>query len=80
MIIENNHLPKTKDCDWDSDEMKRDRVVFGTNSSSKIYAKVTNEGNQLTLDKTIQFAFRSIQQTADAHNGAQWSPNRTLIL
>jgi hypothetical protein len=45
-----------KDCQHnDADEMIRDRIVFGTNSS-KIREKLINEGDKLILDKAIQIA------------------------
>ena len=46
-----------KDCDYDTkaDEMIRDRIVFGTNSS-KIRQKLINVGKDLKLDSTIQIA------------------------
>ena len=46
-----------KDCDYgtNADEMIRDRIVFGINSS-KIRQKLINVGKDLTLDKTIQIA------------------------
>ncbi|KAH3888414.1 hypothetical protein DPMN_012449 [Dreissena polymorpha] len=52
--------------------MIRDRIVFGTNSS-KIREKLINEGETLTLDKTLQIAqsyeyskdqLKSMQSTA----------------
>ena len=46
-----------KDCDYgtNADEMIRDRIVFGINSS-KIRQKLIKVGKDLTLDKTIQIA------------------------
>ena len=46
-----------KDCEYgkQTDEMIRDRIVFGTNSS-KIREKLITVGKELTLDKTIQIA------------------------
>ena len=45
-----------RDCNFtDSDEMVRDRIVFGT-SSSQVREKLLNEGASLTLDKAIQIA------------------------
>ncbi len=45
-----------KDCNFgDSDEMIRDRVVFGV-ESDKIRERLLNEGETLTLDKTVQIA------------------------
>ena len=45
---------KSRDCDYhDSDEMIRDRIVFGTNSP-KIREKLINVGRDLTLQKAIQ--------------------------
>ena len=42
---------KLRDCDYlDSDEMIRDRIVFGTNSP-KIREKLINVGRDLTLQK-----------------------------
>ena len=45
---------KSRDCDYhDSDEMIRDRIVFGTNSP-KIGEKLINVGRDLTLQKAIK--------------------------
>jgi len=45
-----------KDCAFkESDEMIRDRIVFGT-SSYKIREKLINEGEKLTLEKVIGIA------------------------
>ena len=45
---------KSRDCDYhDSEEMIRDRIVFGTNSP-KIREKLINVGRDLTLQKAIQ--------------------------
>ena len=45
---------KSRDCDYhDSDEMIRDRIVFGTNSP-KIREKLINIGRDLMLQKAIQ--------------------------
>ncbi|XP_052242403.1 uncharacterized protein LOC127852487 [Dreissena polymorpha] len=45
-----------RDCNFrDTDDMIRDRIVFGTNSS-KIREKLINIGAELTLDKAIQIA------------------------
>lgn len=46
-----------KDCEYGekADEMIRDRIVFGTNSS-KIRQKLINVGKDLTLDQTVQIA------------------------
>lgn len=45
------------ECDYgaQADEMIRDRIVFGTNSS-KIRQKLIKVGKELTLDTTIQIA------------------------
>lgn len=45
-----------RDCNFDKvDDMIRDRIVFGTNSS-KIREKLINVGAELTLEKAIQIA------------------------
>uniref|UniRef100_A0A3P9K9H2 Gypsy retrotransposon integrase-like protein 1 n=1 Tax=Oryzias latipes TaxID=8090 RepID=A0A3P9K9H2_ORYLA len=45
-----------KDCGYpNSDEMVRDRIVFGTNSPS-VREKLLNQGAELTLDKAIDIA------------------------
>lgn len=45
-----------KDCSYtNTDEMIRDRIVFGT-SSPRVREKLINEGEKLTLDKAIQIA------------------------
>ena len=45
-----------KDCNFpDANEMIRDRIVFGINSS-KIMEKLINVGAELTSEKTIQIA------------------------
>ena len=45
-----------QDCEFhDKNEMVRDRIVFGTNSS-KVREKMILEGAKLTLDKAIQIA------------------------
>jgi hypothetical protein len=42
-----------KDCKFsNTDEMSRDRIVFGV-SSSKIREKLINEGDSLTLEKAV---------------------------
>ena len=47
---------RAQDCKFkDMDEMIRDRLVIGTNSS-RIREKLINEGDKLTLDKAIQIA------------------------